>query len=256
MIEIPDLLVLAKKIAKDAGTNFKASKLDQMRGIEGTMLGGKEVKIVADRVLNDALLKALRPTGLPILSEESGILGEFSSSGLIWIVDPLDGSINYLRGIGPSAVSIALWQGSIPLFGVLYDLDKELLSWGGKNFGSWSSGSPIYTSTVNVKEQAIIFSGIPARFPIEDEKRVTLFFNEVSGFLKVRMIGSAAISLLKVAEGLGDAYFEDQVMLWDIAAGLAILEGAGGEYKIYQNNYMSPCKVFASNGYLLSSFID
>ena len=227
-------------------------KQDTLRGVEGSILGGREVKISADRVLDEIILKALIPTGIPVLSEESGVLGELGDSELIWIIDPLDGSINFLRDLGPSAISIALWQGSVPLFGVLYELSSKTISWGGREFGAWTSGHAIHTSNIDEMSQAIIFTGIPARFPIDDKERVSHFFSKVSGFLKVRMIGTAAISLLKVAQGSGDAYFEDQVMLWDIAAGIAILDGAGGAFEITQENFFSPCKVFATNAHLLA----
>jgi myo-inositol-1(or 4)-monophosphatase len=70
------------------------------------------------------------------------------------------------------------------------------------------------------------------------------------------MIGSAASSLLLVAQGNADAYVEDQIMLWDVAAGLAILQGAGGVFAIDQESQTAPCRVLASNEHLLSTLVD
>jgi myo-inositol-1(or 4)-monophosphatase len=174
----------------------------------------------------------------------------------MWVVDPLDGTVNFLRGIGPSAISVALWQGKSPLFGVLYSLNTGILSWGGKGLGAWSQGKQLRVSNVARANLAVIFTGIPARFPTENKERVLRFCNVFTKFNKVRMIGSAACSLLMVAQGDADAYFEDQIMLWDVAAGLAILQGAEGEFVINQESYTSPCRVFAANESLLSSLVD
>lgn len=256
MKAVLNLLDLAKSATCAVGQEFLAAKQESLRQIEGSLLQGREVKLAADRILDDILLKQLLPTGISILSEESGLINQGADNDLLWIIDPLDGTVNFLRGIGPSAISVALWQGSSPLFGVLYSLNTGILSWGGRGLGAWSQGNPIQVSNVAQADQAVIFTGIPARFPIEDKERVLRFCNVFTKFNKVRMIGSAACSLLMVAQGDADAYFEDQIMLWDVAAGLAILQGAGGIFVIKQECHTSPCRVFAANESLLSRLVD
>jgi len=75
-------------------------------------------------------------------------------------------------------------------------------------------------------------------------------------FNKVRMIGSAAASLLLIAKAAGDAYIEDNIMIWDVAAGLAIVQGAGGGFKINQISALAPCRVFSANMNLLRKITD
>jgi myo-inositol-1(or 4)-monophosphatase len=252
MKEILNLLELAKRVTCAAGLEFLAAKQEHLRQVEGSVLQGREIKLAADRILDDILLQQLLPTGISILSEESGLLRQGVEPDLMWVIDPLDGTVNYLRGSGPSAISVALWHGAAPLFGVLYSLNSGILSWGGKGLGAWSDGNPIGVSGIAQPNQAVIVTGIPARFPIDNEGKLARFCQLITGFHKVRMIGSAASSLLMVAQGKADAYFEDQIMLWDVAAGLAILQGAGGIFVIDQENHVSPCRVFAANQHLFS----
>ncbi len=228
MNEKAELLALAKRVIVETANDFLSRDRGYLGQVTGTELGGREIKIVADAVIESALLDRLRPTGLTVLSEETGLIKQAADSALQWIIDPLDGSVNYRRGIGPSAISVALWREDKPVFGVLFRLDERSLAWGGGEMGAWVDGQPIHVSSQSRIDQAILCTGIPARFRVDDAALVNDYFLRMAKFAKVRMIGSAACSLLLVARGGADAYFEDQIMLWDVAAGLAIVQGAGG----------------------------
>ncbi len=228
MSESAELLDFAKRVVSEAANDFLARDRGSMSEVSGSQLNGREVKLVADAALEASLLDRLLPTGLTVLSEETGLVRQGADGALRWIVDPLDGSVNYLRGIGPSAVSVALWREDAPLFGVLFRLDDRTLAWGGNGMGAWLDDRPIHVSPQSRIDQAILCTGIPARFRVNDTALVGDYFMQMARFAKVRMLGSAACSLLMVARGAADAYFEDQIMLWDVAAGLAIVEGAGG----------------------------
>lgn len=228
MSESAELLELAKCIVGEAANDFLSRDRGYLSQVSGSELGGREVKLVADAALESSLLDRLLPTGVTVLSEETGLIRQGADNTLRWIIDPLDGSVNYLRGIGPSALSVALWRDDTPLFGVLFRLDERSLAWGGNEMGAWIDDRPIHVSSKSRIDQAMLCTGIPARFPIHDAAAVSDYFLKIAKFAKVRMLGSAACSLLMVARGAADAYFEDQIMLWDVAAGLAIVEGAGG----------------------------
>jgi myo-inositol-1(or 4)-monophosphatase len=247
MNETIELLDFTKRVVEDAAANFFSRSRHYLSQVSGIELGGREVKLVADAVLEESLLKKLRPTGLSILSEETGLIRQSADGELLWVIDPLDGSVNYLRGIGPSAVSVALYRGNSPVFGVLYRLDNKSLSWGGREVGAWSNGEAIRVSGESRIDRAIICTGIPARFRAKDPVQVDKYFRLIAQFAKVRMIGSAASSLLMVARGAADAYFEDQIMLWDVAAGLAIIEGAGGAYWTLAGESEFSCRVVAAS---------
>ena len=245
-----ELVDLAKIVAYDAARIASTSR-EKLGKIKSVVLSGKETKIIADRVLDKIILERLDNTGISILSEESGYLDRSNTDGLLWIVDPLDGSLNFSRKSGPCAVSIALWENMRPCFGVIYLIDEEKLAWGGKRFGAWLDQKPIIISDRSEKNLATLCTGIPARFNSKDSKLVNKFNSMIFGFSKVRMTGSAACSLLLVASGSADAYWEEDIMLWDIAAGFAIVEGSGGRlcYKRHSDSYQ--CSAMAPNPSLI-----
>lgn len=209
----------------------------------------REVKTGADRILEAEILRMLIPTGLPVLSEEAGELSGTSNSDLRWIVDPLDGTINYVHGVAPCAVSIALYQGDLPIFGVIGEFPSLKMAWGGPSVGAYFEGNPISVSSISEKNKAILCTGFPARFDFDGQNALH-FMKRASSYGKVRMLGSAALSLLRVANGSADAYIEQDVMLWDVAAGLALVQGAGGRFSMAPGMYNHSCNIFADNGIL------
>lgn len=250
MNEHGELLEFAKNAVRAAASIFLARDREYLRQIVGTELGGRETKLAADIVLEEALLATFLPTGLPLLTEESGLIKEDLSNGLRWVIDPLDGSVNYRRNAGPSAVSVALCRNGSPVFGVLYSLNSRELSWGGPGMGAWCEDQAILVSDTNGLDRALVCAGIPARFRTGDRDTVNAYFELITKCSKVRMLGSAASSLLMVARGHADAYYEDRIMLWDVAAGLALVEGAGGVFDLVGTDVRAPYTVLATNGHL------
>jgi myo-inositol-1(or 4)-monophosphatase len=211
----------------------------------------REMKSTADRVLEEIILDCLKPTGLPILSEEAGDLDGTVNIGLRWVVDPLDGTVNFMRGLAPCAVSIALYSGDLPVFGVIGDYPSGKLAWGGRSFGAFIEGCPIHVSTIPDKSKAILCTGFPSRFDFAGAS-ASAFIGLVSSYSKVRMLGAASLSLLQVAKGAADAYAEQDIMIWDVAAGLALIEGAGGHISVSPGRYKNSHNIYASNGLLIN----
>ncbi len=211
----------------------------------------REMKATADRVLEEIILDCLKPTGLPILSEEAGDLDGTVNAGLRWVVDPLDGTVNFMRGLAPCAVSIALCSGNLPVFGVIGDYPSGRLAWGGQSFGAFIEDRPIHVSTIQDKSKAILCTGFPSRFDFAGAS-ASAFIEWVSSYSKVRMLGAASLSLLQVAKGAADAYAEQDIMIWDVAAGLALIEGAGGHISVSPGRYKNSHNIYASNGLLIN----
>lgn len=187
---------------------------------------GKEWKIGLDYLLEDVILKEIRSkSSYPILSEESEDHENISSH--YWIVDPLDGSANCLREIPICAISIALWHNDRPILGVILDLTRNELYYGSDLCGAWCDDSPISVSDETRKDRAILNTGFPSALNINASYLAKLapFYD---AFSKVRMFGSAAISLAYVACGRCDSYYEEDIAIWDVAAGLALVRAAGG----------------------------
>jgi myo-inositol-1(or 4)-monophosphatase len=249
--EVAALLELAKSAAASAGSRL----LDAFAPIDRSYVHSselpREVKAAADSVLERDILQALAGANLAILSEESGYIPAPGPSSRWFIVDPLDGTFNFIKGLGPSAVSIALWDAQTPIFGVIYDLTERQLAWGGAAMGAFVDGRRVSVSSTSVPGQASICTGFPVRFDVENDRALRDFCRLVGPYAKVRMLGSAAMALLQVARGSADVYLEQSIMLWDVAAGVAMVEGAGGEVVVAKTGRDWCYDVIASNPALL-----
>lgn len=240
-------LIIAKEAASTAGRYLSSYKKDDIL-IESQQ--GKDIKISADRESEKIIVDVLRAkSALAILSEEKGLIGGAGNSNLMWIIDPLDGSLNFLRGIPNCCVSIGLCDGSKPMLGVIYDFYRKELFTGISGVEAWLNKKKITVSEINAERDAILFSGFPADTDFSPEA-LKNYVEQVRAFKKVRLMGSAALSLAYVAAGRGDAYFERDIMFWDIAAGLAILSGAGGEYSVKATPRNNVYNVYATNKFL------
>ncbi|MBB3206270.1 myo-inositol-1(or 4)-monophosphatase [Rhodopirellula rubra] len=208
---------------------------------------GKDIKTLADLEAESIILSKLSETKLPIIAEESA--SDSLQDSLHWLVDPLDGTMNFTRGFPVFAVSIALWDGLTPVLGVILDLATQNLYTGIAGHASWMNQTPIRVSSVDSTDRAILATGFPS-LRNYDEEKLTQFVGHIQAFKKIRMIGSAALSMANVAKGVFDAYFEEDIMLWDIAAGAAIVDGAGGRLLIRPGNRTHSVHAIATNGQL------
>lgn len=245
--EVNEFLNLARTVAVRAGQRLAESVDAGDRTYTHSSTVPKEVKASADIALEEEILRALVPTGISILTEEAGCLPGVRSSTLRFIVDPLDGTFNFVKGLGPSAVSIALWDDNQPLFGVIYSLRDRRLFVGGPGIGADCDGHAISVSETARRDRASICTGFPARLNVDTDEGARRLWLLARTYGKVRMIGSAAVSLTHVASGAADAYAEQNVMLWDVAAGIALVEGAGGRTRLRPGTVEYACDVLASN---------
>lgn len=227
-------LAAGKLLAKNASFVIKESS-------------SRDSKLSADTDSENVILDILRSQStFPILSEEAG--GELVS-GPIWIVDPLDGTVNYSRGIPIGAVSISLWNSGQPLLGVVYDFTRDELFTGIVGIGARLGEHKIDVGTTSAKEHAIVFTGLPIAQDFSSAS-INEFVKLVQGYKKVRIIGSAALSLAYVAAGRGDVYFERSIRLWDVAAGIALVLAAGGRVTKIEVKGPDTLNVYADNSRL------
>jgi len=206
----------------------------------------REVKAEADIIIEKILIDKLSISDLSILSEESGLIKSESNSNLRFIIDPIDGTVNFIRGICNCSISVALFDGNTPVFGVLASYPSGIIAWGGKGIGAFMGEMPINVSSIKDTKKGVLCTGFPSRFEF-NSKTILEQIHLMQSFNKVRMLGSASQSLLQVAQGSVEAYVESKIMIWDVAAGIAIVEGAGGEFRINKQDYNYPIEVIASN---------
>jgi myo-inositol-1(or 4)-monophosphatase len=219
-------LSLAEESARAAGEFLAGSRNS---GLEVVASAGKDIKLSHDREAEDRIIRLLQArSDFPILSEERGLIdGRATEQEMRWIVDPLDGSLNYLRGIPFCCVSVGLWKGDSPVLGAICDFNRGELFTGIVGSGAWVNGVGITVSETNDPGDAVLCTGFPVGTDFSSTALLT-FVEQVRQYKKVRLFGSAALSLAYVAAGRVDAYCERDIRLWDVAAGLAIVRAAGG----------------------------
>jgi len=223
-------LNLAKQAAISAGdrlTNFGRNEVIDR--------SGRDVKHRADLESEKIILDILRSESTyAVLTEESGELGIINKDSPIWIVDPLDGTLNFSQNIQFSCISIALWQEKQPILGVVFDFTHDELFSGIVGFGAWCNQNPIKISGIDLPNSAVLATG----FPINRDfsyKGLNTFLQQINQFKKIRLLGSAALSMAYVACGRIDAYTEEDIMFWDVAAGIVLVKAAGGTV-FFQNS--------------------
>lgn len=249
--ELDNWLNIAEEAALSSG-NFLSRNMDSDIGRKVEYSTSRDIKISADKLSENIIIEILKKTNLSILTEETGLLvdkGIYESKDLKWIVDPLDGSLNYFRKIPICCVSIGLWGDRKPILGVVYDFNSKNLFSGISQVCSWLNKKEIEPSKVCKINQAILCTGFPVN---TDFSAIALnkFVEKVRTYKKIRLFGSAALSLVYVANGLVDAYMENGIMFWDIAGGIPILDGVGGKYTLEVAKKEHSFDVFASTPYL------
>lgn len=208
---------------------------------------GREVKIAADRKAEALIVARLQEIApYPILSEETGWIAG-AAGAYAWALDPLDGSVNYLQGFPHWGVSIALLRDGDPVLGVVHLPALDECFVGAVGLGATLNGRPIAVSSVADPTRGVLMTGIPARAKT-DEASFAAFMTGMLAWRKVRMIGSAAAALAYVAAGRADAYRESGAMLWDVAAGCALVKAAGGVATTEGAALDAPLLVRAGNG--------
>ena len=227
MLQIDSYIDIAKSAALLAGTYIKDQ---QNKDIEILLNEGRDIKLKVDvdaeKIIKDHLVAE---SSFPILAEESGASNELNE--YYWVVDPLDGTSNFLRNIPISCVSIALMKDIEPILGVIFDFNNDDLYFGHHKSKAYLNDSKLSVSSTALKSDATLVTGIPAKKNYSDEE----FKNMISDFQswkKIRMIGSAAMASVYVASGKADAYSENGIFLWDVAAGAAIVKAAGGQVSL------------------------
>ena len=240
-----ELLEIAKNAALDCAE--MVSQIPNSKLINSfDKVHSRELKSNADIIAENRLFNLLEPTGISIISEERGESKKVNSRNLEWVVDPIDGTVNYLRQISSWAVSIGLWEDNKPIFGVICEYPSRNLYWGGPAIGAFCGKKKIKVSNTKSVSEGVLCTGFPSRYQFIESSESDIF-HLMKSFAKVSMLGAASISLLQVAKGSADMYFEDQIMYWDVAAGLALLLGAGGRYILDKDNDSQICKVHAIN---------
>ena len=211
---------------------FKASRglrrdFGEVEHLQVSQKGPRDFVTEADRrserCIQQELSKA-RP-GYGFLMEESGAIA--GQEDWTWVVDPLDGTFNFLHGVPHFCISIGLLKGQEPYAGVIYDPLRDELFWAEKGMGAFLHEKKIRASARKDVRDSLL--GI-SHFPFQDPQADALF-RQGAGF---RNAGSAALDLAYVASGRLDGFLGHNLRLWDMAAGIVLVREAGGRVTDWQ----------------------
>ena len=222
-------------------------QLNQLESLQVTEKSRNEFVTQIDRAAEAAIIEVIRDhyPEHAILAEESGSRGDHEYQ---WIIDPLDGTTNYIHGFPVFSVSIAVAQGGELQHGVVYDpLRQEIFS-ASRGQGALLDGRKIRVSKRTTLQQSLIATGFPYRMNLEHIDRYLGMLRAVMlESAGVRRPGSAALDLCYVAAGRVDGFWELGLKKWDIAAGALMIREAGGRISDLRgsDNYLTSGNVVA-----------
>ena len=235
---------IAIKAAKTAGKFLNEDKNNLNLKIKSNP---KDTKLLADIKSEKLILDILNSeSNYPVLAEETGKSSE-NLGEIFWVVDPLDGTANYNRNIPICCVSIGLVKNMKPLIGVIFDFNNDDIFIGDNiNKLARLNNKDIKVSDIQNRTDGVLITGLPFNTDYSDNALKKLI-SDMQTWKKVRMIGSAAMASCYVASGKAELYQEKGIYLWDIMAGAAIVESAGGKAEINNMNETFQVDVIFSN---------
>ena len=250
-VQSPDLNVMIKAAEKAARSLIR--DFGEVEQLQVSQKGPGDFVSAADKRAEEIIfeeLKRARPKFGFLMEESSEIKGQGSDDDKRFIVDPLDGTTNFLHGIPHWAISIALEVRGEITIGVIYDPVKDELLTAEKGGGAFMRRKRLRVSGRRDLMQSTIACGAPRRAVIKQDR----FVREYQAVLKeapgIRRFGAAALDLAYVAAGRYEGFWERDLKAWDIAAGLLIVREAGGYAKDIDSESKNPIEtgdVLAAN---------
>ena len=257
MIDYHQICLQACDIAKQAGEFIRkeavafSAKSVEVKGLHNFF---SYVDTNAEKMIVDRLQEILPEAGF--IAEENTL----STRGerFNWVIDPLDGTTNFIHGLPPYSVSIGLLENDIPVMGVVYEvtLDECFYAW--KNSPAYLNGKEIHVSNCAKVKDALIATG----FPYHDYHLMRPYIECLEYLLRnthgVRRLGSAAVDLVYVACGRFEAFYEYGLSPWDVAGGAFILQQAGGQACDFSggDNFIFGKELVATNSLIFKEFLE
>ncbi|MBC7425124.1 MAG: inositol monophosphatase [Bacteroidia bacterium] len=230
--------------------NFSYSKVSD-KGLNQLV---SYVDIEAEKKIAAGLSKIVPEAGY--ITEEN-TQAENKDNTLVWVIDPLDGTTNFIHGLPVYSVSIALMQNGKTVSGVVYEINKDELFSAWKDGGAWLNGEKIQCSAALSLNDSLLATG----FPYYDFKQMDEYLGVLRMLMReshgLRRLGSAAVDLAYVACGRFEGFFEYGLAPWDVAAGVLIVEEAGGKVIDFQGaeNYIFGKEIIACCAGIEAEFI-
>jgi len=212
----------------------------------------------ADHAAEKAIIDIIKQEhpGHFILSEETGEI--VMDSEYKWIIDPIDGTVNFANGIPICCVSIGVEKAGKMILGAVYNPLMGEMFFAQKGYGASFNNKKITVSEKTEVIKSCLVTGFPYTYAETKNSPLQVFERFIRNGVPVRRLGSAAIDLCWVAAGRFDGFYEHKLQAWDSAAGFLIVEEAGGKVTDFEGNYFSPYQphVLATNGKIHEEMLD
>jgi myo-inositol-1(or 4)-monophosphatase len=235
-VEAKELLETAVEAAKAAGKLVHGRIGDDIE-IRHKELGVQNLVTEMDHA-SETLIKEMieaRHPGSVFLAEESG--GNQELTELTWVIDPIDGTVNYAHGIPIYCISIAAVRDNEPVIGVIYNPNNDELFTATRGGGAHLNRVPMRVSTVDSLRRTVLVTGFPYNVAENPYNCIDSFVDFMKLGVPVRRLGSAALDLAYVAAGRFEGFWEVALHDWDVAAGILMVVEAGGRV----TTYAAPC---------------
>jgi myo-inositol-1(or 4)-monophosphatase len=250
------MLNTAVKAARKAGSIITraSSDLDRL-----TVRRKRQNDFVSevDHAAEEAIIGVLREAypAHGILAEESG--GDNAEAEFVWVIDPLDGTTNFLHGFPQYCVSIGLLHKGVPNQAVVFDPNRNELFTASKGVGAYLNDRRIRVSKTDKVEDALMGTGFPFREVGHLDDYLRMFKNVTMGCAGIRRPGAAALDLAWVAAGRIDGFWEIGLSPWDMAAGALLVREAGGLIGDLEgeDRFLDSGRVVASNGKIFGAIL-
>lgn len=258
MLDYNDLVKVAAAAAAHAATYLRRAAPPAWQA--WTEKGHHDFVTEVDRACETLLAEALTRAvpGSRVMGEELTPELGTRAGDVVWIVDPLDGTTNYLHGYAQYAVSIACAMRGELCAGVVHDVTRNLVYRATAGGGAWLGDTRLAVSTVTRPNRALVGTG----FPYREQDELDRYLRQLGAVLRaaggVRRAGSAALDLADVAAGRLDAFWELLLAPWDVAAGVMLVREAGGRLTRFDGNedVLSHGSIVAGNPALHRWLID
>jgi myo-inositol-1(or 4)-monophosphatase len=242
-------------IAAEAG-NFIRTERQHFQANSVEVKSFNQLVSYVDKTAEEILVKGLS-AALPeagFITEEETIATQ--NKEWMWVIDPLDGTTNFIHNLPVYSVSIGLLKNNKPIMGIVYEVNKDEMFYAWNGGGAFLNGQPISVKTNADLGKSLLATG----FPYYDYQQMDAYLDTLKYFMKntqgMRRMGSAAIDLAYTACGRFDAFFEYGLSPWDVAGGICLIEEAGGVIADFEggNNALFGRSIMGSSKALFPAF--
>jgi myo-inositol-1(or 4)-monophosphatase len=236
--------IVKKSFNKNIKVSYKSNEKDLVT----------EVDRLSEKYITDFIKKKYPSHG--ILAEESGSIKE--GDEYLWVIDPLDGTVNFAHGLPLFSISIGLRKNKQTIAGVIYDIMQDKMYSAEKGSGAYADSVKIEVTRNDVLGHALLVTGFPYAIAANPDNALGKFTALTMAARGIRRLGSAAIDLCYVARGIFDGFWEVYLNPWDMCAGKLIVEEAGGLVTDFDGNEMDiySKRILATNGKIHKEVIE